>query len=237
MMLSTERHTIKILLVEDPLCKRDAFALCNQINQHQNTQVSARIADFDDAARAVQIFNPDIVLLDLTSLKRKSAYGLAEQIREISTIAKVVFSSDSPPPLLGGNLHVTALSGYSYWVNTSVRDKGDTSSLIESLNKVMAGEISMPQSLQAEFSSGQDFLSELTPQQRLTIELLARGFSNKEIARIADLKVKTVERNIARATQLLGVQGTEHENNKRILLVLEYLRRVDHEPIPETLYS
>lgn len=237
MMHSADNHTFKILLVEDPLCKRDTFALCNQINQFPRSQVSARIVDLDDAARAVQIFNPDIVLLDLTSIKRKIAFGLAEQLRNISPMLKLVYSAETPPPLLGGNMRVTALSGYSFWINNSLIEKNDIESLMLTFGKVITGDIDMPQILQAEFLSSEDFLSNLTPQQKLTIQLLASGFSNKEIARLADLKVKTVERNIARATQVLGVQGSDHENNKRILLVLEYLRRVDHEPKPETLYS
>jgi len=232
-----ETTSFKILLVEDPLCRRDAFNLCNEINQFPPTQVSARIADIEDALRAIQIFNPDIVLIDLNSVHRKTAMQQAESMREISPMLKVIFACDSPAPLLDSAVPVTALSGWSYWLNRSLYLKGDISSLLSSFSKVITGDINMPKKLEEEFLLDQDFLSVLTPAQKMTIELLSRGFSNKEIARIADLKVKTVERNIARATKVLGVEGSEHENNKRVLLVLEYLRRVDHHPQVETLYS
>lgn len=237
MMHSADNRAFKVLLVEDPLCKRNAFELCNSINQFPRSQVSARIVDFDDAVRAVQLFNPDIVFFDLTSVQRKLALELAEQLRELSPFVKLVYVDDAPPPQLSGDQHVTALSGYSYWINSMKYAKSDIPALMEAFKKIMASDIDMPQSLKTHFASTEGFLSDLTEQQRLIIDLLARGFSNKEIARIAELKVKTVERNIARATQVLGVESEDHESNKRILLVLEYLRRVDHEHKVQTLYA
>ena len=232
-----EAPAYKVLLVEDPLCKRDAFTLCNLMNQFPRTQVSARIIEFEDAVRAVQIFNPDIIFFDLNSVQRKSAFELAVKLRHLSPFVKFAYVDNSPPPQLSGDLHVTALSGYSFWINTSLYAKFDIASLIDAFRRIMSGDIDMPQSLKTLFTSQDSFLSDLTDQQRLIIDLLARGFSNKEIARISELKVKTVERNIARSTQILGVHQEDHESNKRILLVLEYLRRVDHKHNSESHYS
>lgn len=237
MMHSGDIRAFKVLLVEDPLCKRDAFKLCNLINQFPRSQVNARIVDVDDAVRAVQMYNPDIIFFDLTSVQRKIAFQLATSLKTLSPLVKLAYVDETPPPHLGGDLHVTALSGYSYWINSSLFAKTDIASLMGAFRRILTGDIDMPQSLKTAFTAQENFLSELTEQQRLIIDLLSRGFSNKEIARISELKVKTVERNIARATQVLGVEAEDHESNKRILLVLEYLRRVDHEHQVQTLYS
>lgn len=237
MMHSADLPAHKVLLVEDPLCRREAFTLCNLMNQFPRSQVSARIVDLDDAVRAVQIFNPDIVYLELNSIQRKVAFELATKLRQLSPFIKLAYVADAPPPHLASELHVTALSGYSYWINTSLFAKSDIASLLAAFKKIMSSDIDMPQSLKALFTSQDNFLSELTDQQRLIIDLLAQGFSNKEIARISQLKVKTVERNIARTTEILGLRQEDRESNKRILLVLEYLRRVDHKLKGESLYS
>jgi DNA-binding NarL/FixJ family response regulator len=232
-----ENPSFKVLLLEDPLCKRNAFEICNRINQFPPSQVSARIADAEDAVRAIAMFNADVVLIDLNSIQRSQALRYAEEMRMISPMLKVIFSSDSPPPVLEGDAFVTALSGWSYWLNAQIFSKGDIAALLEAIGLVIRGDVEMSKKVEDQFLNNDDFLSELSEQQRLTIELLSKGLSNKEIARIADLKVKTVERNIARATQILGVEGSENENNKRIMLVLEYLRRVEHVATPESLYS
>ncbi len=233
----SENPSFKVLLLEDPSCKRDAFEICNRINQFSNSQVSARIADSEDALRAISMFNADVVLIDLNSIQKSKALQHAEDMRKISPLLKVVFSSDAPPPILEGDSFLTALSGWSYWLNARLVGKEVTAELLAALGTVIRGDIPMPKKLEDFFLTTQDFLGELTEQQRLTIELLSKGLSNKEIARIANLKVKTVERNIARVTQILGVEGSENENNKRIMLVLEYLRRVERAPVPQTLYS
>jgi DNA-binding NarL/FixJ family response regulator len=187
--------------------------------------------------RAIAMFNADIVLIDLNSIQRSQALRYAEEMRMISPMLKVIFSNDSPPPVLEGDAYVTALSGWCYWLNAEIFSKGDIAALLEAISLVIRGDVQMSKKIHDQFLSNDDFLGELNEQQRLTIELLSKGLSNKEIARIADLKVKTVERNIARATQILGVEGSENENNKRIMLVLEYLRRVEHVATAESLYS
>jgi len=232
-----ENPSFKVLLLEDPLCKRNAFEICNRINQFPPSQVSARIADADDAVRAIAMFNADVVIIDLNSIQRSQALRYAEDMRMISPMLKVIFSSDAPPPVLEGDSYVTALSGWCFWLNAQIFAKGDVAALLEAISHVIRGDVQMSKKVQDQFLNSDDFLGELSEQQRLTIELLSKGLSNKEIARIADLKVKTVERNIARATQILGVIGSENENNKRIMLVLEYLRRVEHAPTAESLYS
>jgi DNA-binding NarL/FixJ family response regulator len=233
----SENPSFKVLLLEDPLCRRNAFDICNRINQFPPSQVSARIADAEDAMRAISMFNADIVLIDLNSIQRSQALRYAEEMRMISPMLKVIFSNDSPPPVLDGDAYVTALSGWCYWLNAEIFSKGDIAALLEAISLVIRGDVQMSKKIHDQFLSKDDFLGELNEQQRLTIELLSKGLSNKEIARIADLKVKTVERNIARATQILGVEGSENENNKRIMLVLEYLRRVEHVATAESLYS
>lgn len=227
----------KVLLVEDPMCKRDSFYLCNLLNQFPRSQVSARIVDWQDTVRAVQIFNPDIIFLDLNSIQLKVAFEVATKIKKLSPFVKLAYVDNSPPPHLLGDLHVTALSGFSYWINTSLFARADIASLLDAFRRIMTGDIDMPETLKSIFSSDVDFLTDLSDQQRLVIDLLAQGYSNKEIARISHLKVKTVERSIARSTQILGVHKADRECNKRILLVLEYLRRVEHKKEDQSLYS
>jgi len=233
----SESSSFKVLLLEDPLCRRNAFELCNKINQFPPSQVSARIADAEDAVRAIAMFNADVALIDLNSIKSPQALKYAQEMRKISPLLRVIFTSDSPPPVLEGDSFVTALSGWSYWLNFRIHSRGDIAALLEAISMVIRNDIDMPKKVQEQFLLNSDFLADLTTQQRFTIQLLSNGLSNKEIARIADLKVKTVERNIARACQLLGVDGNESENNKRIMLVLEYLRRVEHLSPSKTLYS
>ena len=230
MKKSVEGFAFKVIIIEDPLCKRGGFEVSNHINNFNPAQISARLADIEDAERAVHLFNPDIAFIDLHSIHPRTALELGETLRVISPLLKVIYSSNNPPPLLGGSMPITALSGWAFWINSSVAPKDDTSLLINLLSQVSSGDVELPMQVREEFMTNHNFLSNLSPQQRTTIDLLAQGFSNKEIARIANLNLKNVERNISKVTEILGVNGIEHENNKRILLVLEYLRRVERPP-------
>lgn len=218
---------IKVILIEDPLCKRGAFEISNQLNHLDSMQIAARVSEVDDAERAIHLFNPEIVMIDLHSIHPRTALQISEALREISPLIRVVFISDNPPPLLAGNMAITALSGWAFWINSSISPKEDIPALATLLNQVALGDVALPGQVRDEFMNNHNFLSNLSPQQRTTIDLLAQGFSNKEIARMANLNLKNVERNISKVTEILGVNGVEHENNKRILLVLEYLRRVE----------
>lgn len=230
MKKSTEELAIKVMIVEDPMCARGAFEICNLINQSNSFSVNARVTDLEDAQRALHIFSPDVIFIDLHSIHPRIALGLGESLKGISPLLKVVFASENPPPVLSGNMNITALSGWAYWLNKSITPPDDIAGLVGLLRQVVLGDIAIPEQLRDEFISNHDFLSNLSIQQRITIDLLAQGYSNKEIARVANLNLKSVERNISKATEILGINGIEHENNKRILLVLEYLRRINRSP-------
>jgi serine/threonine-protein kinase len=66
-------------------------------------------------------------------------------------------------------------------------------------------------------------LDELTEREREVLTAMAEGLSNQGIGRRLYLSPRTVEANIHRVLQKLGIAETP-ESNRRVLAVLAYLR-------------
>lgn len=65
-------------------------------------------------------------------------------------------------------------------------------------------------------------LSGLTERERDTLELMAEGHTNEQVASHLHVSMPTVERHVSGIFTKLGL--SEHPGNKRVLAVLEYLR-------------
>jgi DNA-binding NarL/FixJ family response regulator len=105
---------------------------------------------------------------------------------------------------------------------------GRVEQLLYALQRVAAGECVVDRAVVEELLARRrqvNPLEGLTPREREILALIAEGRSNQGICRTLLLSPKTVETHIRGAFAKLGIREAP-EDNRRVLAVLAYLRRV-----------
>jgi len=160
--------------------------------------------------KSLERSNPDLVLVDL-SLPMMNGLEAARRIMKRYPRTKVVFVTlHNDPPFVKEAL-LLGVSGY-FLKHTSVAE------LMKGLQEVMQGGTyfsprvhpAMPIGSRSAVQRKRRFKAQspLTPRQGDILQLAAEGFSNKGIAKILSVSLKTVEFHKANLKKRLGVQTT-----------------------------
>ena len=199
---------IRLLLADDHVVLRAGLKAL--FNAQPDIEVVAEAADGEEAVRKSREVAPDIVLMDIT-MPGLSGLEATRQIKsqnpEIKVLALTVHEDES---YLHQMLHAGA-SGY-------VPKKAADTELMAAIRATYRGEhfihSSMTAGLVAELrgkepaspSESQDD-DRLSQREREVLRLLAMGYTNRQIADMLYLSVKTVETHKARLKEKLGLQG------------------------------
>jgi two-component system nitrate/nitrite response regulator NarL len=188
--------TTKVVLVEDhSLCRN---GLADLLRQRGQMEVCAATGDTDSVPDLLREHKPDLVVLDLrmpgadglTVLRRLRAAG-------IDTPALILTMSDAQEDL-GAALRL-GVRGYL------LKDM-EPEDVIASIGRAARGELVVAPSLMLKLAQmlnaerpgadRQDLLASLTEREREILEHLARGESNKTIARALDISHDTVKLHV-----------------------------------------
>jgi DNA-binding NarL/FixJ family response regulator len=184
------RRGIASLIDEDP-----AFTVCGEA---------------EDGARAVDLARetrPDIVVLDI-SLPRIGGIDVAIQLRRIVPEAEILFLTvHDNEGIVADALRVGARA---YLLKSECDDK-----LVEALRALarhqpyFAAHVS-ERLLESYLNvrTGGDHSTPLTPRERQIVTLVAEGNSNKMIASILEVSVKTVETHRSSAMRKVGAKSS-----------------------------
>jgi DNA-binding NarL/FixJ family response regulator len=165
------------------------------------------VADGRAAVEAYEQLRPDVVLLDI-GMPGLNGIEATRQIRRAFPDARVIFVTMQTDRVYVEEALRAGASGY-------VVKQGAAGELIEAIRAVLRGRRYVSQRLTAvvgplEVDSAVDFTSHfggrLTPRQREVLQLVAEGKSMKEIARILDISVRTVEFHKNGLIQELGLR-------------------------------
>jgi DNA-binding NarL/FixJ family response regulator len=147
---------------------------------------------------AAEELRPDVVLLDLRmpgSDGLEALHGLREQ----GNPAKVlVITSFTEPAAVLPAVRAGA-AGYVY------KDV-DPPALAAAIRSVHAGHVLLHPDVVRQLAAAESVPSQLTPREREVLAELARGRSNREIARGLSLSEKTVKTHVSAILTKLGVQ-------------------------------
>ncbi len=216
--------TIKILLVDDHTLLRSGVKLLLQRNP--DFEVVGEAADGLEGVKRAKQLRPDVVLMDLNmpGLSGLEALQLIRQDLPGTAVLMLTVSEEAED--LGAALQSGARG---YLLKNIEADK-----LMQAIRRAAAGEAviaeSMTAKLVAQFraapaapaapssSSSAAAPVKLTPREREAMTFLARGQSNKEIARELDVAESTVKihvQNILKKLQLssrvqIAVYAVEH---------------------------
>lgn len=187
---------IKVLLVDDHPVVRQG--LRTFLDLQEDITVVGEAADGASGVAAAEELTPDVVLLDL---KMPGSDGLEalRGLRERGNPAKVlVITSFTEPAAVLPAVRAGA-AGYVY------KDI-DPPALAAAIRSVHAGHMLLHPDVVRLLAAGGSTPSRLTAREREVLTGLARGRSNREIARDLSLSEKTVKTHVSAILTKLGVQ-------------------------------
>lgn len=171
-------------------------------------------ADVESGRRAVDTFDPDIVLLDISLGDGPTGVHLAHALRKTRPDIAVLILTKHP------DAKSASREGLDLPPNVGFLRKhlvNDVTYLIDAIEKVLADQ---PQDVRQDETIDRAGLG-LESKAMTVLELLAHGYNNAEIAQRCDLSTKSVERWIDRIYRDLGI-NTKGIKNPRVEAARRY---------------
>lgn len=185
----------RLVVADDHVHFRDAIVNLLAVD---GFEVVGQASDGDEALALVQSLTPDIALLDV-QMPGPDAADLLASIRADSLATRTVFLSMHAPAALVAELEEGGAAGY---VVKAISRR----SLAAGLHAVLASEdmvTLIPRAVDAGKAAG----LELSPREREVLTLMARSYSNKQIAAELYISEATVKRHITTIYSRLGVKS------------------------------
>jgi two-component system nitrate/nitrite response regulator NarL len=200
---------LRLLVVDDhTLFRRGLVAL---LSQHPQLQVVAEAGDAGEAQRHAVQFKPDVILLD-NHLPGVRGVNAVPGLREASPASRILMLTVSED---ADDLSAALRGGAQGYVLKTI----DSDALLAAIERCAAGECVVSPELtsklvQALRSTGPateeapaDPLAALSPREREITAQIARGSSNKEIARVLDIAETTVKIHVQHILRKLGLSS------------------------------
>ena len=199
--------TIRLLLVDDHPFVRDGVRM-----RLEATGQIAVVGEADCVDDAVQLATqltgdqaPHMVLTDI-SMRTLSGIDLTAQFRQrFPAIAVLVLSMHNNPEYIRRAFDEGA-KGY-------VLKDAPAQELVDAILAVYAGQTYFSLELRQHLElsrpaiAPEDDTTALTPKELATMQWLACGYSNKQIAKVLDISVRTVETHRLNVRRKLGIAG------------------------------
>jgi DNA-binding NarL/FixJ family response regulator len=205
----------RVLVVEDQPAMR--VLLCDML-AHRGFEATGA-ADAMEATTAFTETDPDVLLTDIDLGSRPSGVELATMLTGLAPHLAVVFLSSFPRAAEGA-----ARLGPAGAVFVSKLDVTSADVVVEAVEAALS-EAVPPAPTSARTSP----LAALTRRQIEVLALVARGWSNAEIARERGTTTRAVERSVSRIFQRLGL-GADAATNPRVRASALYLAEFGSAP-------
>src|SRR5690625_219741 len=198
---------MKIIIADDHAVVRSGFK--HLLNFQEDMEVIATAADGREAYELVTEHKPDIVLLDLSMPPGESGLITTGRIKEDFPETKVIILTMHAEEEYLYNVLKSGASGY-------VLKKAPDEELLTAIRTVHAGgtyiDPSMATSLVKDYVKNSTIQSEdpyqtLSPRELEVLPLAAKGYTNKEIAEMLYISVKTVEAHKSNIMSKLDLSG------------------------------
>ncbi len=193
---------IRILLADDHDLVR--AGLRSLLQNFQGVQVVGEAADGQQALRLVESLKPDLVLMDISMPELNGLEATARIANEYPDVRVVILSMHANEEYARRALRAGAL-GY-------LLKRASTAELELAVRAVARGEPyltpAISKHLLADFareSRATSPLDQLSPRQREVLQLIAEGYSRKEIAEKLSISVKSFDTYRSEIMQQLGI--------------------------------
>jgi DNA-binding NarL/FixJ family response regulator len=214
---------MRIVIAEDAVLVREGIAALLEDNGHE---VVARVGDPDALLAVVGEYEPDLAIVDVRMPPTYRDEGIiaAGTIRHrhpstgVLVLSQHIETHNALELVAGG-------SGFGYLLKDRVLDVDD---FLDAIRRIAAGGSALDPEViaslvAANHHGSRDPLETLTRREVEVLSLMAEGRTNTGIARRLWLNERTVETHIRTILSKLNLP-TGHDNHRRVLAVLEYLR-------------
>ena len=184
---------IRILLVDDHMVIR--MGLMTAASDAADMEVVADVDNGQDAVEAFRRLKPDIVVLDLRMHGMSGLETLRALREEFKGVRVLVFSNYAK----GEEIYQAMKAGAAGFVLKEM----PLDRLLEAIRVVHRGDQYMPPEVAVRV--GERMLAQLSPRELEVLQLLGRGFSNKEIGAHLGVVEGTVKIHVANIFGKLGV--------------------------------
>jgi len=195
----TPKHKTRVLIVDDhPMV---AHGICAILETYEDLEVVGTLCNGRQAVDRVHELRPDVVLLDL-NMPQMGGLSATELILERRPQTRILILSmhDSPEYISTALGH--GARGYL------LKDV-PTEEVKEAIDRVMAGERYLCTGATMSLApSGGEGREPLTSREQEILLELAQGKSNKDVALIFDISVRTVETHRKNIKQKHGISST-----------------------------
>lgn len=199
---------IRIALIDDHTLFRSGLKAL--LTRQSDFEIVGEAADGLEGVKLVEQIKPDIVLLDLDMPTMSGNEALA-QILETDPSMKVLMLTVSED---GDDLAECMRRGAVGYLLKKI----DADFLLQSIRHAVAGDSVISPEMTSKLvmklrndtyraSSASADIESLTPRERQTLAWLARGVSNKEIARTLDLAESTVKVHVQSVLRKLNIKS------------------------------
>lgn len=193
---------IRIVLADDHEVVRSGFRMI--LEQASDLQVVAEAADGQQAYAVVAREKPDVLLLDISMPPGQSGLVACEKIAKDFPAVRVIMLTMFAEPeylfytLRGGAAGYMLKNATSEELISAVRAVASGGSYVDSKMTAL-----LTKQLVSEGEEDQSY-RQLSTRELEILQLLAKGFTNKEISERVFLSVKTVEAHRSKIYQKLG---------------------------------
>ena len=197
---------IRLLLADDHEMVRSGLKLL--IDSQPDMETVGEAGDGREAVRLAQELKPDVVVLDV-SMPRMNGMMAAEQIGESCPGVRVLTLTRHTDEGFLQQLLRAGVSGY-------VLKQSAPAELINAVRAVSGGGNYLDPAVAGKVLSGfahqrakagVEARRDLSEREAEVLRLIARGYSNKEVAAQLDISVKTVEVHKSNAMKKLGIHS------------------------------
>lgn len=197
---------LRIMLAEDHLTVREGIKLL--INSQPDMKVIGEVGDGSDAVKQAQMLVPDIVVMDV-SMPTLNGLKATKRLRTLLPDVKILTLTRHTDEAYLRQLIESGASGY-------VLKQSAPTELIRAIRTVADGNNYLDPALTGKIFSGfsnrvaslrGESKAKLTERESEVLRYIALGYSNKEIAGLMQVSVKTVEAHKANAMRKFNMRS------------------------------
>ena len=188
-------------------------------------QVVGEVTDGSLVPQAVVDLQPDLLLLDI-SMEPVDGLEAARQVRKISRRAKIIFVTMHTEPTMIMEAFSIGASGYVLKQSAASELHTAISTVFRQgwfLSNQISEKVREQISAQVEGIPTDELSGRLTDRQRAVLELIAKGFTSKQIAKALRISPSTVAFHRTNIIQALGIRTvaelTRYAAEKRVFEV------------------
>jgi DNA-binding NarL/FixJ family response regulator len=213
---------MRVAIVDDHVLLREGLA---RLLAEAGMEVVASEGDIDSFLRATSTCRPDVAVIDIRLPPTFTDEGLraADLIRARHPGTAILVLSQ----YLDAGYALRLLQSFPSGVGYLLKDRvSQVAVLVDAVERIVAGECVVDPSIVARLVNRTGVagpLSALTPRERDVLSMMAEGRTNTAIGQRLFLSEKTVEGNVRRIFDKLGLADSP-EDNRRVLAVLAFLR-------------